>query len=318
MLTPIAQNYFEDQRPPATAVVEAVSVSGGSSVNLINVASGAGNVNLIQLAISAATADGNLAVFDSLISIYINGNVTPDIQMPVGLFFNCYGGTVASATGPTLFGVDNIGICRYSNVAATTYVIGVYRRMFIPYTNGIRITVANSSTHAAIYYTQVYYQQGTPPDWMTGTRRKRLYASVITPFTTSTSLAPFTPLNISGRGTLEGIHLFSVNGTAGNTWLEGNVSINLDSGSLYTVGGTEDFFLNQYYGASPAIANRTNRGGFIQTNATFVGAYRIFGPDEQMPFNSTAVITMNNGQTTQTPSPSSAQFGVATFYYLDH
>ncbi|MDQ6677213.1 MAG: DUF2961 domain-containing protein [Acidobacteriota bacterium] len=269
---------------------------------------------MIQLAIiasSGASPDRNDATINSTIQICTNGEAAPCQHSDVGTFFLLHG----IPTKPFSFS-DNFAVTEYQDG-----VIGAYRRIMIPYSNGITISIINKSASTpAKIFSQVYYYAGAPGPLVTGTRRKTFHMATI-PFTTIAQYAPVDLVNITGRGQLEGVHFFAFQQTSGDpTWLEGDVTWTADGVQMGNAGGTEDFFGGQYYWGQLQFA--TDSWG-VMKNGAFggsyyaTGMYRLFNKDP-MVFDTAFKLTWHNGQVNQAVPPGPVLLSAIVFYYLDN
>ncbi len=211
---------------------------------------------------------------------------------------------------------DNFAVTHYQNGE-----IGAYRRIMIPYSNGITISVINGSgTVGAQIYSQVYFYSGTPGPNVTGSRKKKFHMAT-TPFVTVSQFQPIDLVNTVGRGQVEGLHMFVFKQTSGDpTWLEGDVTWTVDGVQMGNAGGTEDFFGGQYYWNQLQFG--TDSWG-VMKNGLFAGAYyatgmyRLFNKDP-MIFDSSFKLTWHNGQLNQNTPPGDVLMSSIVFYYLDN
>jgi len=140
------------------------------------------------------------------------------------------------------------------------------------------------------------------------------------PFTSINQFAPVDLINVTGRGQIEGVHLFAFQATTGlPTWLEGDVTWNTDGVQMGNAGGTEDFFGGQFYWGQ--LQYGTDSWG-VMKNGPFAGSlyatgmYRLFNKDP-MVFDSAYKLTWHNGQVNQGTPPGSTMISSIVFYYLD-
>ena len=198
--------YFEDSRKLQSQYFEPANdatnnLAPSQSLQIFN-ATGAGNVSMIQLALIASggtPSDRNNLLINGTIQICTNGEAAPCEQSDIGTFFLLHG-----VPTPPFTSSDNFTITQYSEFTSN----GAFRRIFIPYSNGCTITIINNSTVAAgKVFSQVYYYQGAPPPQLTGTRKKTFHIATV-PFTTVAQFAPINLISVTGRGQIEGIHLF--------------------------------------------------------------------------------------------------------------
>ncbi len=296
---------------PATPTT--ANLLAGGTTQILNL-TGSGNVSMIQLAIVALNGsvdDKNDVTINSTIQICTNGEAAPCQHADLGTFFLLHG-----VPTPPFTSSDNFTVTHYNSGE-----IGAFRRIMIPFSNGIKISILNKSSVAAgTIFSQVYYYGGPPGLLVTGTRKKTFHMATI-PFTSIAQYAPVDLINVTGRGQIEGIHFFVYQQSGGPpTWLEGNMDWNMDNGTLGTVGGTEDFFGGQFYWNQ---LNYSSDNWGVVKNGTFGGGayyatsmYRLFQKDP-MVFDSSFKLTWHNGQANQAPSPGAVNLSSIVFYYLD-
>ena len=286
------------------------NLAAGGTTQLLN-RTGAGNVTMIQLALIAASPD-NGATVDATLQICTNGEAAPCQHADIGTFFLLHG----IPTPPFSFS-DNFAVTEYGSGN-----IGAYRRIMIPYANGITISIINkSATVAAKIFSQVYFYSGQPGPTVTGTRRRTFHMAT-TPFTSIAQYAAVDLINVTGRGQVEGVHFFAYQQTGGlPTWLEGDVTWTIDGIQMGNVGGTEDFFGGQFYWGQLQYA--TDSWG-VMKNGPFggslyaTGMYRLFNKDP-MVFDSAFKLTWHNGQLNQgNIPPGPTQISAIVFYYTDN
>jgi len=288
------------------------NLAPGGTTQLVN-RTGAGNVTMIQLALIAnagAATERAGATIDATIQICTNGEAAPCQHADLGTFFLLHG----MPTPPFSYS-DNFAITDY-----LAGQFGSFRRLMIPYSNGITISIINKSTVVgAQIYSQVYFYSGTPGANVTGTRRKTFHMATV-PFTSINQFAPVDLINVTGRGQIEGVHLFAFQATTGlPTWLEGDVTWNTDGVQMGNAGGTEDFFGGQFYWGQ--LQYGTDSWG-VMKNGPFAGSlyatgmYRLFNKDP-MVFDSAYKLTWHNGQVNQGTPPGSTMISSIVFYYLD-
>ena len=279
-------------------------------------ATGAGSVSLLQLAIIAvngASTDKNNLIINGTIQICTNGEAAPCQHSDLGTFFLVHG-----VPAPPFNYSDNFTITNFLEASQ----MGAYRRIFIPYQNGCTITITSTSAASSgRLFSQVYYFPGAPPSQVTGSRKKTFHMATV-PFTSVAQFAPMDLINLpASRGQIEGIHLFvyAANSTT-PTWLEGDISWNIDANPIQTVGGTEDFFGGQYYWTQLQFASDSwgvMKNGAFDGSYYATGMYRLFNKDP-MVFDQSFKLTWRNGQTGQGTPPGAVNVSAIVFYYLDH
>jgi hypothetical protein len=287
------------------------NVPAGGSVQIFN-AAGAGNVSMIQLALvgqGGSAGDRNDLIINGTIQICTNGEAAPCQHSDIGTFFLAHG-----VPTPPFSYSDNFTMTEYQD----GLLMGAFRRIMIPYTNGCTITITNSS-HVATgrIFSQVYFYQGAPPPQLTGSRRKVFHMATI-PFTSIAQFAPVDLLNVTGRGAIEGLNLFVyVQNQGPPTWLEGDMAWTVDGVLLGNVGGTEDFFGGQYYWGQLQYATDSwgvMKNGVFAGGSYATGMYRLFNKDP-MVFDQSMKLTWHNGQAGQGPPPGPVNMSSIVFYY---
>jgi hypothetical protein len=311
--------YFEDSRKLQSQFYQpandsAQNLAPGQSMQIFS-ATGAGNVSMIQLAIIASGGSGgdrNNVIINGTIQICTNGEAAPCQHSDLGTFFLVHG-----VPTPPFSYSDNFTVTKYDELTD----MGAFRRIFIPFTNGCTITITNQSQVASgRLFSQVYYYQGAPPPQLTGTRKKTFHMATI-PFTSIAQFAPVDLINISGRGQIEGIHLFVyVPQNITPTWLEGDMDWTIDGTFTGGAGGTEDFFGGQYYWSGLQYASDSwgiMKNGPFDGSFYATGMYRLFNKDP-MVFDQSVELTWHNGQSGQNTPPPAVNMSAIVFYYLDH
>jgi len=288
------------------------NLAPGGTTQLIN-RTGSGNVTMIQLAMIAnagSATDRAGTTIDATIQICTNGEAAPCQHADLGTFFLLHG----MPTPPFSYS-DNFAI-----TDSRAGEFGAFRRLIIPYSNGITISIINKSTTVgAQVYSQVYFYSGAPGANVTGTRRKTFHMATI-PFTSINQFAPVDLINITGRGQIEGVHLFAFQATTGlPTWLEGDVTWSMDGVQMGNSGGTEDFFGGQFYWGQLQYGTDSwgvMKAGPFAGSLFATGMYRLFNKDP-MVFDSAYKLTWHNGQVNQGTPPGATLISSIVFYYLD-
>ena len=324
----IAYSAATDKYQPTTLITEesrklqvqelqpvgsAVNLPAGGTVQLLG-RTGAGNVSMIQVAIVAiggSSDDRNNATINATLQICTNGEAAPCQHADVGTFFLLHG----VPTQPFSFS-DNFAVTEYQNGT-----VGAYRRIMIPYSNGITVSLINGSTTVpAQVYSQVYFYSGAPGPNVTGSRRNTFHMAT-TPFVSVAQFAPIDLINTVGLGQIEGIHLFMFAQTGGPpSWLEGDVTWFMDGVQMGNAGGTEDFFGGQYYWSQLQFGTDSwgvMKNGAFSGSYFATGMYRLFNKDP-MVFDSSYKLTWHNGQLNQSSPPGPVFMSSIVFYYLDH
>lgn len=297
----------------------------GQTLRLANLA-GAGTVDLIQLGVgpivpSRLGVAGARTLLDSRLQISIDG--APPLVTDLGMFFVAHGESDPWAC-------DRLGVTGLDHVLwekGASY----FRRVMIPYRIGCVIELVNASPVAsALVFSQIYFYEGVTPARLTGSRRRRFGWQ----WTRFTKVAPFHTLNlldITGRGVVDGIQLFTAGpippdecpSTFRPRWLEGDPAFTIDGGlGNWHAGGTEDFFGTQGYGEglhqttdSWGMPTRKPIGGGSQFCVTM---YRFFDRDPVI-FNESCKFTFANGQEHQADDVDPPEIDVAALvsYYID-
>lgn len=313
-----SSGYVEDSRKIQSQFYQpandaSTNIAPGQSMQIFS-ATGAGNVSMIQLAlvgVSGSGYDHNNLILNGTIRICTNGQAAPCEQSDIGTFFLVHG-----APTPPFTSSDNFTVTQVSENTS----MGAFRRIFIPYSNGCTITIINNSTVATgKVFSQVYYYQGAPPPQVTGTRKKVFHMATI-PFTGLAQYAPIDLIDVTGRGQIEGIHLFAYNQSNIPSWLEGDMNWTIDGSFTGGAGGTEDFFGGQYYWTQNQYSTDSwgiIKNGILDTNYYATGMYRLFNKDP-MVFDQSMKLTWHNGQTGEGVPPGVVNVSAIVFYYLDH
>lgn len=130
----------------------ATGPANNAEINLVNITSGSGVVNYIWLA-DRPGSGGGYPQFDHAIRIYTNGNSTPDIDTDLGLFFGyAYGDVMPANNIHTRHWHARVGGPTNPDRASGGF------KLPIPFTDGIRIAVANTNnTPVSAIFSQVDY-----------------------------------------------------------------------------------------------------------------------------------------------------------------
>ena len=300
------------------------NLAQGATVTLANL-QGPGTVDLIQIGVGpifppGPIDKGNRVMLDSLLRIRMDG--APPLITDLGTFFVAHGESDPWAC-------DRLGVTGMDHVnwSGASY----FHRLMIPFNTSCVIELVNgSSISSAAVFSQVYYYEGPTPTSLSGTRRNR-FAWQWTPFT---KVAPYRTLNLlntKGKGTMDGIQLFTAGTiTPGYTgdpnrfppcWLEGNPAFTIDGGlGDWHTGGAEDFFGTQGYGMG--LHQTTDSWGMptrkpISDDQFAVTMYRFFDRDPVI-FDQSCTFTICNGQQGQGDGAQPPDLTVAALvsYYL--
>jgi hypothetical protein len=333
---------WEDSRPMQVSALKpngtATNYPAGGTITLLS-ASGAGNVDMIQVAINDASQSSypqglNMGP-NSIITICTNGEASPCQQSDLGTFFGWH----AEPAQP-FSSSDTLMVTEYAWTAGSgtqycngCFSVGGFRRIFIPYTNGITITITSASSDAGRVFSQVYYHTGSVPPQLTGSRRKVFHiaqaGTPTSPFQAVSAFATQTLASISGRGEIESISQVMFQGSATSPiWLEGAECWTIDGGTSQCAMGTEDFFGGQYYWGQ--VLNATDSWGALKNScfstscaAYATTAYRYFAnkPANNMTFNSSWSINWTNGHVNEPSTgsnPGTTNVSATVVYWLDH
>jgi hypothetical protein len=291
-----------------------VSFSGGGGSNAAATATlgttSPGNIERIQIAI-ATTSD--MVAWNSSLNIYRDGESSPSVSIRLGdLFFYRFINTFwTSPSRP--FVAERVNFTAAANTA-----VGADRRLFVPFTSSIKVTLTNYVKGTVIggndasMFTQVEYRLGTIPAWKggPGTRRNVLrqatWNAALTGsgggadgFNNVSASAVNNLANVaSGRGEVESVSLSCLNTSNSKVFMEGPVKCFADGVRRGTVGGTEDYFFNQFYGTSHICHSR---GGMpssdtVNTSWYVITGYRFYGEKgDEYTFDNGFQVTWQNG-----------------------
>gem|GEM_PF-5529676 len=302
---------------PLTASTQQLAAGIGQRCTLFSASGGPGSISALQVAILAGSA-GNFAGVqqDCKISFTVDGRT--DVN-DCGTFFLIHGEPT-----PPFATSDAVTLYQFTK----NQNFGALRRLFIPWQSSCLIELINQSADCAgAIFSEVYWNDGTPPLCLTGTRKKVWHMASV-PITAIGQYAALDLCSITGRGQIESVQMlmFQAPMTVANpTWLEGNMEWRIDGQPVEFATGTEDFFGGQYYWGQNHNATDSwgvvKCGPFGNGNGTgphfAVTAYRIFSK-EPMIFDTSARLTWHNGQVNQGSSPPGTTSASAIVtYYLD-
>jgi hypothetical protein len=302
------------------ATLKGYSVNSGGTLNIFS-ATGAGNVERIQLAVSYNTGSPSTSPMgaNTLITIAVDGRT---YTCPLGMFMLWYGYTTSDGATAT----TDLFESKYLAITAATSngnaVNSGFRRINIPYTSSISITLTVPATGTnEVIYTQVEYYPGAAPAGLYPPTRN-IFHMVVSDWATS-SVTPGQVVQIlptiAGVGELESIYFVtSAPGPTEPTWLEQNPDINVD-GSDFRYGGTEDFFGNQFYGDQ--FHGRADEYGIARfysagapENTTYWTAYRYFRQAPMLFYSSLGMTWQNAGM----PGGPATKLGSLAVYYTEN
>lgn len=279
---------------------------------IFEVSSGAGCILGLWNTIGALS--GGYPGFDTIIKVYTDGSLTPDISQDLGVFFGYANG-----------GDFSSGALATANFAATCDGWGKTSGLCllpIPFTNGIKVTLTNpGSVTVGKLFTQISYAlTADNPGW--APPPYRLHTDGVTVLSATAgpaaSVSSFTLHSISGGPGIIVAHSMtakSVGGTAGPTYLERNVALTIDGeGSpSFESSGTEDWWNNPWYFNWSKVSSPGAMSWGLATGSLFSGLVDFAAQHGGIAFASTAVMTWEkNADTTNDCS----QYADCLFYYL--
>jgi hypothetical protein len=300
---------------------EQKNVAGPANLNekdLLYVASGGGVVNYIWLAARPAVAN-TYPEFDYSIRVYTDGNTTPDIDMDLGLFFGYAAGQVFPAG-------DISSTHWHARTGGSSHIdrSGGGLRLEMPFTNGIRICVANrNNTGASGVWSQVDYALVSDNSGMT-----------VPPYRLHTVgnkwIGGQLPVNSGSDATLAAIpsgnpgiivgHSMAMGNAMDYSYLERYVAIYIDGEATPSIesSGTEDWFTgSDYFNSGQHPFSHYGSMGFgVQyesntypcTTSVLVDLLALNGG---YPFTSSATVKW----LTHPAVSSSANYGSCVWYY---
>ena len=273
-----------------------------------------GNIERLQIAVlNNGGGLTNLTSYGSRLNIYVDGEGTAGLQIPLGDLF-CHRFVDGTQGSPQrVFSAGRIDLTEAANA-----LVSGSRYLFAPFTTSVKVTLTNyqvgviNSARDCQLFTQVDYRLGSIPNWRggPGTRRAKLrqaiwnagYTGGTTDGYNAVTAASINVLaNVSSvRGELESIHLSMLNnGGTAQQFLEGHVKMFADGVLDSESGGTEDFFFNQFYGGNH-VCNQF--GGMPSSDIIeFVSwyaasGYRLFGdPPHHFTFDNGFEVTWQAG-----------------------
>lgn len=247
---------------------------------------GPGSVEDIMFAIDGSS----LATYsDTTIDIIVDG--TRVASVPWRLFLLAYGGATAK-----LFNSPNLALL--SN-QFSSYYLGGYRKLFIPFQSSCRIVMKNGGTATPGVFSQVSWRSGGVPAGLVNPR-KATFGAHVGSFPNTAHGTAITPLpTITGHGLLDSILISANSATNTTRWFEGPTSI-ISDGEEAMWRGTEDFYGMLYFGSEFADgqARAGNERGipvsglYSADGKAYSNCYRFFG--DSIPFDSSINITMPN------------------------
>lgn len=251
--------YTEDNNSTNISSNVAVSWPSNSTLTLINYTGGPGVVESIQLTDSAKN-------YNAILNISIDGGAVQSCCGPAffGFALDPLNSGLISPFNITTYGGNTNICCGVNNknyIGQCTQYGGwaCTKRVFIPFTTGIMITLSNNSSSSIVNF-QVLYRKWPsvfPLYYSIGTRRKYWHIAQSGTWASPIVLAPYATINtsITGTGQIEFItHVLygvnKVNSGDGScnptTCLEGECTLTID-GVTNTYGRTDNFWGGQYY-----------------------------------------------------------------------
>lgn len=303
-----------DLRPTKSSNLEAETLAGGGSLELLNVV-GSGCVKSIELVI------GGLSVgvsYDSFIKIYADDMVTPKVSAPVRDFFfsRGFGGNDGAGTS---WLSPLIGMSKHYNSLNTDVRVGWYRYLDIPFYSAIKIVLENGDNVATgSVFSQVYYKVGNSVKDMPG----HYYWSYLgsTPGNpVGRATTPYEEINLlnlaSGSGVLESTWL-TVFQNPGQAVGEGNLDIFVGGEEIAGIqsSGTEDWFMAAY--AWVGVYAQMYHGLVCREGSGYLfNAYRILLP-ENITFRDGVKVVWHAGNAAQGLVDTNCELWSGVGYYL--
>lgn len=315
--SPYTPLVIEEYRPLRVAAVKSTgsaNMNAGTALTLLDTTGtpGPGNIEQIQIYVSNLTGGDQLACSMAQLRVFIDGESTASIYMPLSQLFFCYA-SMQGNNNPAnyTYATENVACDR--NQSFNDF--GGFRNLFIPYNTSVKVQLVNfSSTNNTLVDSQVIYRSGVIPAWRTGTRRKRLRQSTCFSYTPTGQYDGFTGVNALANqdlinvtpnvpGELESVGLLIWNGSlsTSDAPLEGPIDTYIDGTLLNQYLGSEDYFYNQVYGAQMMV--QTPHGGISYRGPIRdVGGHgsqwwKLMGrvPHTHEAFNSSVRINWTNG-----------------------
>lgn len=177
-------DVLSDQRNSGTVGppqnLEYVSVTGGSTVTLVNIASGPGVIERLWMAFSINSGDATRALNNSIITITPNNGLAPSVRMPVSAYFySVYSGESGTFARYTSYYNSGNSNCTNTNdvCSAAPSIISVRSYIPIPFWNGVTITLTLDSTATGTLWSEPEFDNAADNFPFTG----KLWAQFICP-----------------------------------------------------------------------------------------------------------------------------------------
>lgn len=332
--------YGEDESNTAVSSLDGVAWPASSILTLYS-ATGSGVVTRLQFACQS------YANADAIITFAIDGYTC---SADLGCFFGQHLGGSNSTLGSGGSSTPATAITNgYSNDNVTFQGAnyngsqnGMSRKVYIPFNRSILITVntnpsvdmvssqVTSRVHSRPYTSFPLYQE-------MGVRRRKWRCLVplnsegskefvITPQTVAgTNIQTF--FSLQGPGELESLQMVIWNEN-NLSYLEGNPVLTIDStngstGTNINFGSTDNFFGGQFYFNQGGSLFSSDRSGLFAWNASAYGtcnmhAYKFFGPEDPVKFNSNLSFTWVNGQASKSSGLGPASVIVMVTYWTEN
>lgn len=286
------------------AKTEWQSVAASATQTLLNYTGGSpGYISYLFIALSSTDA---LARAGSLIKIYIDGESTPSVSVPLDAVF-------LGAFAPTKFQSRYVG---YAGLSGSN--TGGYLYINAPFASGVKIDFVNASTTTAVsnlWASINYHIAASAPNWDRYKRLKNFqqgYSSAVTP----TKYTEVDLLNVTGRGVLWGLQLLIDSADSNFNCLEGNIKIYVDGNLDIENSGTEDWFNGTFYFQEGTYASDF-AGCVLRDASNFrVNMYRWHVLDA-VPFDTSLRVTWTAGESAHATVTNNPTIYSNAWYYLD-
>lgn len=283
--------YGEDENPINVYAVIAAAWNIGTEMVIMDYSGGSGVIESIQFAETGRN-------FNAILNVTIDGGTMMSCSEPsfFGFALDPISTTLAY-TGTGNYQYNPNIVCGTNNenyIGQCNSQWGCKKRVFIPFTSSIRITVTYPDTTATVNSHVIYrkWPSAFPLYYSIGERRKYWHVVQDGTWGTPVSLSAFQTYNttqISGRGQIEFIShvLLGVNATGSGcnvlTCLEGEYGLNID-GALQTYGRSDNFWGGNYYwnqGTSGTYGETTavgpDCGLFTWVGQSWQGSFNLHG-----------------------------------------
>lgn len=308
--------YTEDNNPIYIYTNEAVPWGVGTTINLLNYINGPGVVESIQY-------QENGRNFNVTFNVDIDGNGIQSVNAPAFFGFSLDpNSTTQYSPNPTWLNTAIVGGINNKNyICSNGRYWGCTKRIFIPFTRSIVISVSSPNT-ACILNSQVIYRKWPtifPLYYSIGERRK--YWKILqnglwnNPIILN-AFQSFSMATLQGRGQIEFIThvLWGISPTVSGdpncnvqTALEGGYTMTID-GNTQTYGTSDAFWGGNYYwDTGVCVVNGPDCGLFTWMGVTWQGLFNMhaykFCYDKPLFFNQSFQLSWTYG------NPTRSQFG---------